>query len=290
MNRLQHQWRRLYAAAPPARPSEPSDAADASGAAGPGGLPPSPPTAVDSALVDSAGQVRAMVLAVGRPADWALLAPLWQGVQADLGWTAPAIAVSGHDTLQLWFSLATPVPAAQALQVLQALRGRYLGALPAHRVAYWPAPGQGDGASVQHAEPVPAEQTGGGRWSAFVAPDLAAMFSGEPWIDLPPSPDGQARLLAGLASMPLTDLAAALALSELLPAAAQTADPVASPESGLAPIAGPAGLPPSAAPSHTPVDPLRFLRDVLSDTSAPLALRIEAAKALLPYSARPPGA
>ncbi len=36
-------------------------------------------------LVRADGCVRSLVLAQTGPADWALLAPLWRGVQADLG-------------------------------------------------------------------------------------------------------------------------------------------------------------------------------------------------------------
>ena len=54
-----------------------------------------------------------MVLELTGPADWDVLSAVWRGVQADLELPAPAIAVSGTDGLQLWFSLEAPVPAAQ---------------------------------------------------------------------------------------------------------------------------------------------------------------------------------
>ena len=65
-------------------------------------------------------------LALARPADWEVLGRVWKGVQDELGWPAPGIAVSGTDACQLWFSLADPLPPAQAHALLERLRLRYL--------------------------------------------------------------------------------------------------------------------------------------------------------------------
>ena len=105
MNRLPSEWRRLYA------PTVPGSDATAQA------------DLIDGTqLVDAQGRVRALVLQLGRPADWRALSRLWQGVQLDLAWPAPAIAVSGKDGHQLWFSLAQPVPVAQARALLTAER------------------------------------------------------------------------------------------------------------------------------------------------------------------------
>ena len=80
----------------------------------------------ESGLLDEQGRVRAMVLELTGPADWDVLSAVWRGVQADLELPAPAIAVSGTDGLQLWFSLEAPVPAAQAQAFLAALCAHYL--------------------------------------------------------------------------------------------------------------------------------------------------------------------
>ena len=49
---------------------------------------------------------------------------------------------------------------------------------------------------------VPQLQAETGRWSAFVAPDLAAVFGDEPVLDIPPGDEAQAELLAsGLLGM-----------------------------------------------------------------------------------------
>lgn len=278
MTRLQNEWQRLYAPGPAAEPVPESD---------------------NRPLVDAGGRVRAMVLGLARPADWQVLSTVWQGVQADLGWPAPAIAVNGIDAIQLWFSLAAPVPAPQASALLQALRQHYLADMPAHRLALLPAHDPTAPGQVQHGAPVPAEQANSSRWSAFVAPDLAAMFADEPWLDLCPNPDGQAKLLAGLASTPLADLPQALQRlrPEAGPSPAQlaTGAAVAAGTEGASqrpahpePATGPAPAAPTAAVAASAAGgPKQFLLDVLHNEAVPLTLRIEAAKALLPYLERP---
>lgn len=243
MNRLQSELLRLY------------------------GLPDAPRAGRGPAMVDLVapdGAVRALVVALSAPAEWQPLAALWQGVQADLEWPAPAIAVAGDAGMQLWFSLAQPCPAAQAAALLQTLRHRWLRDLRPDRISLWPVLAHGEQpVQVHHAEPVPAALPADGHWSAFVAPDLAPMFVDEPWLDLPPNPEGQADLLARLRSITPREL-------QRLPLAVEPA-----PSSGCAAgAARAAGRPDNA--------PYRFLLKVMNDESVDLALRIEAAKALLP--------
>jgi hypothetical protein len=229
MNRLQAELQRLYL------PHDAQRQAPGSGAPG---------------LVGPDGRVRAMVLELARPASWNGLAKVWRGVQADLELPAPAIAVSGIDGYQLWFSLSDSVPAAQANAFLEGLRTRYLGDVAPERIGMKP--------SV-----LPPVERGPGRWSAFVAPDLAAVFADEPWLDLPPGPDAQADLLSGLESMKPDDLKRAL----------ERLSPIhANGITQAAPVAAATGL-----------DPRGFLLDVMNDSAVELHLRIEAAKALLPY-------
>ena len=246
MNSLQAEWDRLYRAA----------AASAARAQADGG-----------GLFSEDGSVRALVLELARPADWDTLAALWRGVQADFGLPAPAIAVSGVDGFQLWFSLAEAVSARQAQDFLQALCQHYLPTVAATRLRLWPAP---DGRQPEHAAPVPCQIGDSGHWSAFVAPDLAAIFSDEPWLDVSPSTEAQASVLARL--HPIKPAAFAAACSRLRPAALALA--VQHP---AATAAAPAG---AAAPSGD-LDPQRFLQDVLNDPGVALDLRIAAAQALL---------
>jgi hypothetical protein len=220
--------------------------------------------AQDEALIDGRGLLRGLVLELARPGDWAVLSAVWRGVQADLGLPAPAIAVSGTDGLRLWFSLAQPVGLGEAHAFLSLLCRRYLPEVPATRLRLMPAGPAAAGALDQLWPPV--RELPEGRWSAFVAQDLAPLFSETPWIDFPPTEDGQAKLLAGLRSIPPALFAEALRQLSTVD------QPVATPPAD-------ARLP--AVASHG--DPKAFLLGVMNDEAVPLALRIEAAKALLAH-------
>jgi len=241
MNRLQSELHRLYLARSQAHAED---------------------DAQSPALIDASGRVRAMVMALSRPPDWEALSRVWYGVQADLELPAPAIAVSGVDGLQLWFSLAEPITAPQAHAFLESLQARYLPDVKAGRLALMPSSQASALRQDLHARRVPALQEDTGNWSAFVAPDLAPVFADTPWLDIPPNEEGQAALLRGLQTIKPSEFE--LALKRLVPEA--------PPPATGRPMTAPAGE-----------DPKRFLLRVMNDDSAPLALRIEAAKALLPY-------
>jgi len=204
--------------------------------------------------------VRAMVIELTGPADWGALGPMWRGVQVDLQLPAPAIAVSGSDGLQLWFSLQMPVTAARAADFLARLRAHYLPGIAPARIRLRPSATDGSPGVPR----VPAQSASTGNWSAFVAPDLAPIFADTPWLDVEPGVEGQADLLARLAS--------------IKPAAFEAA------MHGLQPVSAgpsPADAPPMAPGAGPDVDPRRFLQQVLNDETVALALRIDAAKALL---------
>lgn len=219
---------------------------------------------------------RLALLELAKPADWRALGAVWRGVQADLGLPAPAIAVSGRDGFQLWFALADDDLAPQAAELLQALCRVYLSALKpseqATRLCLWPraSPVAGDVPAL------PPQLAAAGQWSAFVAPDLAPVFNEEPWLDTEPGPDAQADVLARLACISRAQLSAALVQLNGV-AGAQAALPA----SELRPAA------PPPLPMPTPIkpvleqDPRAFLLRVMNDAQQPMALRIEAAKALL---------
>lgn len=231
-------------------------------------------------MVDALGQVRAMVLELARPADWAALSKVWQGVQADLALPAPAIAVSGKDGCQLWFSLADPVPAPLARAFLEGLRGRYLGETKTQRLGLMPTLDASSPPQALHARTVPQLQADSGHWSAFVAPDLAPVFAEEPWLDLPPNLDGQASLLSRLACIPPDDF------QRVMERLAPVVTPVHSHPSSDATGSASAGVDrahDASVPAGAGLTPKRFLLDVMNDDTVALALRIEAAKALLPY-------
>lgn len=225
--------------------------------------PPAPGAAHEESpgLIDAQGRVRALVVELARPAEWEVLAAVWHAVQHDLELPAPAIAVSGTDGLQLWLSLAEPVAAAQAAVFLERLRLRYLAQVEPARVRLFPTAAE----PHRHAALVPAEQQPSGNWSAFVAPGLAPVFADTPWLDIPPGIDGQADLLARLESI----------APAAFDAAFRRLQPVSAPVSKVQP---------QVSRAEGDVDPRQFLQRVLNDETALLALRIEAAKALLAHT------
>lgn len=207
-------------------------------------------------LTDSAdGTVRHVVLQAHCPPGWPALRAVWEGVQADLGWPAPGIAVNGRDAYQLWFSFAQPLPLAQAKGLLRALLKRILPDADPRRLRVLP--------DADTPLPTPPQAQPTGNWSAFVSPDLAAVFGDEPVLDIPPGDEAQAELLARLRSVPAEAVADAL--------------------QGLAPPPSPAPAPPAVGTKTGWQTPRDFLMRVMNDPATPLALRIEAAKALLAH-------
>jgi hypothetical protein len=244
MNRLQAELQRLYL------PSSQGQAPAAAGHRGP---------------LEPGAEVRALVLELAVPGAWEPLGKLWQGVQADLQLPAPGIAVNGSDAYQLWFSLLDPVPAAEAVSFLKGLVRRYLDAVAQGRIRMHPS----EAAGQEHVAAPPPTQRATDRWSAFVTPDLAAVFADEPWLDLPPSADAQADVLSRLQSVSANDWRQAC--EQLWPAETGTT------ATGAA----------SSQPMARHQDARRFLLEVMNDPAVELHLRIEAAKALLPYREGP---
>jgi len=203
-------------------------------------------------LLTQDGRTRCLVLELAKPADWSAISEVWRQVQAELGLPAPAIVVSGTDGYQLWFSLQKAVHVSKGMQFLEALRQKYLGSIDPKRISLMPS-------ETHYARAVPALQPSG-VWSAYVAPDLAALFADSPWLDVCPSPEAQSKVLAGLES-----IQAAAFQSQLDRMASNGEPPVDSP---------------ALAESHV-LEAKRFLLGVMNDQSVEMSLRIEAAKALL---------
>jgi hypothetical protein len=228
-------------------------------------------------LLGRDGTVRSMVLELSKPADWNALSILWRAVQADLELPAPAIAISGVDGYQLWFSLSEPVSTVDAQRFMELLRQRYLANIAPARIGMLPT---SDASGLRHAGLVPARRDTTGRWSAYVAPDLAAVFADEPWLDMGPGADGQADVLSRLVSTKVEDFQAALVR---LSAAVKPAVPqrsLASRQDGPHAVDAEAAAATSADSSQTPK---QFLLGVMGDSTVEMHLRIQAAQALLPY-------
>jgi hypothetical protein len=264
MSRLNSEWQRLYG--------------PAGVAAHDGSLP---------ALLDEWQGTRALLIELVCPVAWAEVARLGVAIQSELALPAPALAVNGRDAYQVWFSLAQSVPLPQAIAFLTGLQQRYLAGVPANKVRLWPA---AEG-SLAEQPTLPPFQASSGDWAAFVAPDLAPMFADTPWLDIPPRLDGQAELLARLGSIPPDDFARVLGVVTRPDRPASTSSDARQEQAGGR--GGRASVPhdlaePGAAAdqsdpyAHVAGDPIQFLQAVMADAQAPLALRIEAAKALLP--------
>ncbi len=232
-----------------------------------------------SVLVDPSDRVRAMVMELKSPPGWDALSKVWHGVQSELELPAPAIAVSGIDGLQLWFSLAQPIAATRAHAFLECLRRRFLADIDPGHVRLMPA---ADASSLRqnlHAALVPALQEGTGNWSTFLAPDLVPVFADTPWLDIPPNEEGQASLLRGIAVM--EQAAFETAFEKLVQSAQATPSNLA-----VAASVGASLAPVRSEPADVGTNAKRFLLEVMNDTTVALALRIEAAKALLQHSER----
>ena len=246
--------------------------------------PPDGAATVDAAgLFDARGRTRAAVLAIAGPADADLVAAVWSRVQTQWGLPAPAIAVDGHDALQLWFALAEPVDAMTARAFLTAVCRRCLPQVDTGRLRLWP-----QAQPLRHVAPVPPEPAGEDRWSAFVVPDLAPLFAATPWLDLPPGDAAQARILGGLVPIGPAQVAAVLASAVDAPSpdpGGADAEPPAArdtqPGPDVAPRCSPAASDLRPARPDTR-DPRAFLWSVMVDEQAPLAVRVQAAAALLP--------
>lgn len=234
MNRFEAETRRLYGATP-----------------APGKSPPA--------------QGRVAVLTFPQPAEWALVAQVWQGVQAGWSWPAPAIAVDGSGSYQLWFALAQAVPLPELRGVVVQACQRWTPDTPADRFAVFP------GGATQPTWP--GAQVQPERWSAFVAPDLAVLFEDTPWLDGPPNPEAQAELLARFETIAPAAWANALAGVPVLPAQG-------APVPATAPTAQP-------VPTTAHTQPEAFLLEVMNNGAVDWRWRIEAAKALL-AATRPP--
>ncbi|MGJ7506111.1 hypothetical protein [Variovorax sp. GT1P44] len=220
--------------------------------------------AADGAAPAAAQGARALVLELRAPAGWAQLSSVWTGVQSDFGFPPPAIAVSGVDALQLWFSLASPTLPSAGELFLRGLRGRYLPDMESTRVRLI--------ADAARLPSVPPSETSPDRWSAFVAPDLASVFADTPWLDVPPNGEGQAALLRTLEPIRRVAFEAALSQLNVVEEVPGDLKLSVSPEVPTSEQGG--------------ADAERFLRRIMNDESVPMALRIEAAKGLLGHAKR----
>ena len=213
-------------------------------------------------LVGVDDRVRASVVEIARAADWSLAARLYHSVRAELELPAPAVSIAGGGGYRLWFSFSEALSVDQARSFLLGLCKASLGEWQPDQLAFWP-----EQDSLRQLILPPAQDNASGKWSAFIDPELGSLFVDEPGLEMAPSDERQADLLAGVESIPRDAFERALARLGV------------SPEAGnLAPSTEAAGA--------TFTDPKTFLLAVMNDPAASLEHRIEAAKALLPWFER----
>lgn len=230
-------------------------------------------------LINHVGLVRSLVLEVKAHLGWKALSRVWYGVQSDFELPAPAIAVSGIDGIQLWFSFADTMDSASADQFLTALTLRYLDTVPPASLRTFPSSDGARPAERMHAKLVPGDPDNIGHWSAFVSADLAAIFDDEPWLDVPPNRDQQADILAKLHPIKREQLSNLFVLYES--SSVGMTGGKAEPSRDMAESSH--GNIFTASADVATMSPHEFLLQVMRDTSLPLRDRLEAAKALLPY-------
>jgi hypothetical protein len=149
-----------------------------------------------TSLAGADGRVRSMVIPFDQTGEhdeaqhWTQLCAVANALQAQLGFPAPAVSISGANGYRLWLSLESPVPVAQA----QA----FLGLL---RQAYFPEVALRSDAAAAPVQLPPCLNPQTGKWSAFIHPGMGASFAGEAGLDMAPPLAGQAAFLEGLHSI-----------------------------------------------------------------------------------------
>ena len=235
----------------------------------------SPPGAIpaDTAfdLVSPSGHTRTLVIAVARSADWPHVAALYQALQDDPGTARPGPRrhrQAGFPTMVLPGRSGTAGP------------GRGLPECPApalpERTRRQPVPAPSRAPTAARWTGSPAFQAATGLWSAYIDPTMGSMFAEDGGLPMAPNPHGQADLLAGLSSIKPDDFQRARERLGTAPGtAADTRQATPPAPQGKLNLAG-----------GTFADPRDFLLAVMNDPGASPELRVEAAKALLPYFAR----
>jgi len=230
-------------------------------------------------LINELGMVRALVVEFTVPLGWKALSEVWYGVQRDFGLPAPAIAVSGTDAIQLWFSMANDIDGTTAERFLSTLKLLYLPGIPPSQLRLFPMRDVSSVEKETHTELVPADRHSTGHWSAFISADLAAIFDVEPWLDIPPNMDQQADILSKLQPIKPDQLSTVLAAHDN-----KTKREFGGPAGPSAEIGNSSGESnDSELPEIASMSPQMFLLQAMRDVRLPLEHRIEAAKALLPY-------
>ncbi|HEX8614400.1 MAG TPA: hypothetical protein VF800_24240 [Telluria sp.] len=144
-------------------------------------------------LVAADGLTRAIVIAFRKTSGaveaqhWTDLCAVANALQAELGFPAPAVSISGSNGYYLWMSLETPAPVEQVKTFLELIRKAYVPGMEPFSDAA--------GASV---ELPPCLDPRTGKWAAFIDAGLGAAFADESGLEMAPPLAAQAALLERL--------------------------------------------------------------------------------------------
>lgn len=143
---------------------------------------------------------------------WSMLCSVANVLQAELGFPAPAVSISGGDGYGLWLSLEKPVPAAQAQTFVELLGHAYFPGMP--------LPTDALSAPV---ELPPCLNQSSGKWAAFIHPGMGASFADESGLEMAPPIAGQVAFLENLHSIGEAQFRHALELLQASQGGAQLA-------------------------------------------------------------------
>lgn len=186
-------------------------------------------TTLDVNLTTGDGLTRAIVIPFQKVGDsedaqhWSRLCAVANGLQAQLGFPAPAVSISGANGYGLWLSLEAPVPMAQAQKFLELLRK-----------AYFPDMDLRPDAVSAPVELPPCLHRSTGKWAAFIHPGMGASFADESGLEMAPPLSGQAAFLEGLQSISEVQFLHALNMLEQSHGAAPVVS-VPAPQRAVAP-------------------------------------------------------
>ena len=186
--------------------------------------------ATSVALVSGDDLTRAIVIDFARDRrgdpdqHWTNLCAVANRLQAEYGFPAPAVSITGASSFRLWLSLDEPVPLGDARRFLSMLRDAHFPNL--------------DLQATTAVELPPSLNAASGKWAAFIHPGMGASFTEEAGLEVAPPVAAQVAFLEGLESIGKAEFFDALvsmkqgdapapppALAAALPAAAPASRP-----------------------------------------------------------------
>lgn len=242
---------------------------------------------VEIAVVPKTDTDLARMLAIrfNTQCGWKPVAELCEKIQSDLHLPEPAVSVSGEGGFFVWLSFVESLPAEEISRFAHALlRSLEQAGMPGK--AFRDPHANSTGLPELDLVPlVPAFHSATARWSAFIDSSLGSLFVDEPGLGMAPDPDKQADLLSGLESIRIEDFRHAIKMLDAYSLEAGNAEAEDSPSPTSQSQFNKTETKKYAALSVAAAfdNPKSFLLAVMNDPAADPILRVEAAKALLPY-------